>query len=237
MSLTNSSQSDNHITRPDLFIRDQFRLWPPGRHSPIYRNCSDDVAYIGRFTTHIRYIDPKPLHAVEEFLGSGNDGFQYLRRYHIFVAVNCRGEENVVINTDTQQVIKVHYNSILRNSFPHGEIICFFPIEIGQDALGSGTIGMHYVYPVFISTQYIFINLTKCFWIKSFIKISGSCMNLLFLRRHAAFAIKGHLRIRSLSANIRVTGEGCTFKGSTFKCCLLLKLHPRNYVAPEPLNF
>ena len=61
-----------------------------------------------------------------------DDGGDHFTRNQQLVASDGGGNQYVVYGAHAQQVVDIHYQSILRDTFPYGQVSGFFPVHISQ---------------------------------------------------------------------------------------------------------
>jgi hypothetical protein len=69
---------------------------------------------------------------------------------------------------------------------PHTEIAGFFPVQVCENALGTGTIGVHGIYPTVITREEIRIQLAECIGIETLVENLCGEVNIFFLCRNAS---------------------------------------------------
>jgi len=68
----------------------------------------------------------------QQFVCSVDDGGDHFTRNQQLVASDGGGNQYVVNGAHAQQVVDIHYQSILRDTFPYGQVSGFFPVHISQ---------------------------------------------------------------------------------------------------------
>ena len=131
-SLSVRSQAYNYITRTDIGIINHIATLHAASYSTIYDDGTYQVAYIGSFTTCGIYAYTHLAELGEQFVRTVDDGGYYFARNQQFVSSDGRGNQDVIYCTYAKQVVDIHNQCILCNTFPNRKITCFFPVHISQ---------------------------------------------------------------------------------------------------------
>ena len=185
-SLSRRRESHDDVAGTDVGIVDDVASFHATSHRAIYNNRAHQVAHIGSFPagcvdahTHFAQLREQLVRAVD-------DGTDHLAGNEHFVAANGRRHQDIVDRSDTQQIVCVHNEGILRDSFPHRQVAGLFPVEIGQTRLGSGAVGVHNVAIVGVAAEDVGNDFTESLRKQSFVDVADGCVHIFFHCAHAA---------------------------------------------------
>ena len=184
--LSERSQPDDHVARTDVRIVDHVGAFHAAGNRTVDDDGTDQVAYIGRFAACSIAADSHFAKFGQQFVCSVDDGGDHFTRNQQLVASDGGGYQYVVYGTHAQQVVDIHYQSILRDTFPYGQVSCLFPVQVSQRGLGSGSVGMHDVAIFGIASQDIGNDLTECLGKDSLVDVLYRVMNIFFRSGYTA---------------------------------------------------
>ena len=89
-SLTIRSQTDDYVTRADIGIVDDIGTFHTASYRTVYNNRTNQVAYIGSFSTCGIYADTHFAKFSQQLICSVDDGRNHFSRYKQLVTADGR---------------------------------------------------------------------------------------------------------------------------------------------------
>ena len=188
-SLTGGGEADDDITGTDVGIIDDILTLHTAGNGGVDDDRTYEVADISRLTASWPDADAHATELGEELIGAVDDGRDDFSRDKHLVTADGGGDEDVIHGTDAQQVIGVHDDGILRDTFPHAQVAGLLPVHISEGGFRAGTIGMHDVTILGISTEDIGDNLTESLREDTLVYILDGVMHIFLCGRDAAHHI------------------------------------------------
>ena len=130
--LSERSQPDDHVARTDVRIVDHVGTFHAAGNRAVDDDGTDQVAYIGRFAAGRVTSDSHFAKFGQQFVSPVDDGGDHFTRNQQLVASDGGGNQYVIYGAHAQQVVDIHYQSILRDTFPYGQVSGFCPVHISQ---------------------------------------------------------------------------------------------------------
>ena len=142
-SLSVACQTDNHVSGLNIGVIDNVRTFHAAGHRTVNNHRTRQIADIGCLSTGAIHTDSHVAKFCHQFIVAIDDGRNDFTRNQHLIATDGARNENIVNSTHTDQVIDIHDERILCDTFPDGEVAGFFPIHVGKAGLGASTIGVH----------------------------------------------------------------------------------------------
>jgi len=120
-------------------------------------------------------------HVRAKLFGAFDEGFDDFAGDEVFVSSDGRRQHEWTGYARAEQIVGVHHNRILGNSFPNGEVACFAPIEVSEAAFGACAIGVHDVTIVGVIAQHIGYHFAESLGKQSFANLADGIVNVFFL--------------------------------------------------------
>ena len=184
--LSRRREAHDDVAGTDVGIVDDVASFHATSHRAIYNNRAHQVAHIGSFAAGCVDAHAHFAQLREQLVRAVDDGTDHLAGNEHFVAANGRRHQDIVDRPDTQQIVCVHNEGILRDSFPHRQVAGLFPVEIGQTRLGSGAVGVHNVAIVRVAAEDVGNDFTESLRKQSFVDVADGCVHIFFHCAHAA---------------------------------------------------
>mmetsp|Transcript_20225 Transcript_20225/g.30277 ORF Transcript_20225/g.30277 Transcript_20225/m.30277 type:complete len:202 (+) Transcript_20225:808-1413(+) len=181
LCLTIRRESHNYVSNGDITVIDYVRSLHSTNDSRINDDASNKISHISCFASGRYYIHSAFAEHIKNAFSSLNESFHNASRNKTFISTDCAREEYIICCSNTKQVICVHNDCVLSNSFPHRDIPSFFPVHVSQRRLCPSTVGMHNDTVLFVTTEIIWNDLAESFWEKSFINIFDCIMDVLLI--------------------------------------------------------
>ena len=149
LGLTGGGETDDGEAGLDVGVIDDIGAIHDDDGAGIDGNGACQVADIGRFAPAAVDADPVFTECGEEVFGARNQLAECLAWDSAGVPINRAGNEDAIDCADAEQVVDIHDEGILSDTFPHGDVSCFFPVHVCQRRLRTRAIGMHHKAMVF----------------------------------------------------------------------------------------
>ena len=185
-SLTRRSKAHNYVTTLDVGVVDYVGAAHAASHCAIHDDGAHQVAHVGSFAACGDDVHAKFAQLGKQFLGAIDDGSDNLTGNKHLVASDGRGEEDIVGSTHAEQVVDIHDESILCDAFPHAEVACFAPVGVGERRFCAGTVGVHDVAVVGVTTEHVGDYFAERFRIKTLVHILDGVVDVFFRCRNTA---------------------------------------------------
>ena len=131
-SLSVRGQSYNNVTRANVGIIDNVRAFHAASHGRVNDNCAYQITDISSFATGSIYAYTHFAKFGQQFVRSVDDCRDHFSRNQEFVTSDSGRNEDVVYGTYTEQVVDIHNQGVLCNTFPDRQVACFFPVHISK---------------------------------------------------------------------------------------------------------
>ena len=211
-SLSRRRKTHNDVARTDVGIVDNVSTLHTTGHGTVNDDGAYKVAHVSCLATSGPDADTHLAKLLQQFIRSIDDGRNDLARNQHLVTSDGGRNEDVIHSTHAEQVVSIHHDGILGDAFPYGEVARLLPVHVGQTRLRSGTISVHDVAILRITTQDVGDNLAEGLWEDALVDVLDSVMHILLGSTHATH----HISVVSHILELHLR--------SFFSACFSLKL-------------
>ena len=128
-------------------------------------------------------------HLCQQFVGAVYYGRDDFSRHEHLVSSDGARHKDIVYGSNTKQVVGVHYDSVLCNAFPYGDVAGLLPVHIGKRRLRACSVGMHYITIFRVAAQYVGYNLAECLREDTFVNVLYGVVHIFFRCAYATHHI------------------------------------------------
>jgi len=139
---------------------------------------------------------------VEQVVSTVDDSRDNLAWDEHLVAADGRAYEDVIYGAHAEQVVGIHHDSILSDTFPYREVASLFPVHVGQARLGTCTVGMHNVTILWVAAQDIWYDLAESLWEDTLVDVLDSVVNIFLCCANTAHHISIITHILTLNFDL-----------------------------------
>ena len=183
--LSERSQTHNYVARTDVGVVDHVAALHSACHGRIHDDGSYKVAHISSLSSCGVDAHSHLTHLGEQFVSAVDDGRNHFSGHQHLVAPDGARHQNIIHCTHTEQVVGVHDQRILCDTFPHAQVACLFPVDIGQRRFGACAVGVHDVTVFGVSTQNVGYDFTESLWKDTLVDILYGVVDILLGGRYS----------------------------------------------------
>ena len=184
-----AGESHNHISRADIRIVDHIAAL----HAASDRRVDDDGAYqvthIGGLSTCRIDADTHLAEFCEQFVSTIDNRRDDLTRHQHLVTSDRRRYEDIIHSTHAEQIVSVHHNGILGDTFPYGEVASLLPVHIRQTRLCASTVSVHDIAILGVTSQDVGDDLAERLWEDALVDVLDGVVYVLLGGTYAAHHI------------------------------------------------
>ena len=184
--LAGGRKTHNHVSRTNVGIINHIAAFHSAGDCRVDNDGSHQVAHVGRLASCWIDTDSHLAHLGQEIVSSVDDGRYHLTGNEHLVASDGRADEDVIHRTHAKQVVGVHHDGVLCDSFPNREVARLFPIHIRQRRFRSGSVCMHDVAILWVTAQDVGDDFAEGLWKNAFVNILDGVVYVFFGGAHTA---------------------------------------------------
>ena len=183
--LAKACETHDDVARTDVLVVNHIAALHAAGNRRVHDDSTNEIAHVSSLSASGIDADTHVAHLLQQFVSTVDDGRNHLARDEHLVAANGAADQDVVRSTHAQQVVGIHDQGILCNTFPHREVARLLPVHISQARLRASPVGMHDVAPFGVAAQYVGDNLAESLREEAFVDVLDGVMHVLLSCRHA----------------------------------------------------
>ncbi len=187
--LPERGESHNHIAGTYVGVVNHICAAHAACHGGVNDDSAHEVAHIGGLAAGAVNPHTERAEGFKQLLRAVDDGCDHLAGDKALVAPDCRRHKDIVGGSHAEEVVDIHYQCILRYTFPYRKVAGAAPVGIGERRLGAGAVGMHYVAPLRVTAEHIGDNLAERLGVQPLVDILYSVVHIFFSRGYTAHHI------------------------------------------------
>ncbi len=184
--LAERGEAHDDVAAGDVGIVDHPVAAHAGGHGRVHDDGAHQVAHVGGLASGAVDLHSVAAHGGQQLLGAVDDGCDHLAGDQLLVAPDGGGYQHAVGGAHAEQVVDIHYQRILRYTFPHREVARLFPVGVGQRRFGAGAVGVHYVAPFGVAAQDVGDDLAESLGKDSLVYILDGGVHIFFCSGNTA---------------------------------------------------
>ena len=147
------------------------------------------IADVGGFSATAVGADAILAHGCEEVFGAGNELRERFARDRSCVAVHCAGNKDAIDRADAEQVVDVHDEAVLSGLAEATWVTCFSVVEIGECALGAGSVGVDDIALLWIASEEVGADLAEGSGKDAAVEFVHDCVDLGLRGRYTSLGV------------------------------------------------
>ncbi len=187
--LTEWCQTDDQVAGLDVYV-DDIRFFYSAGQRVVDGDGSYQITDVSGLSAGGVNVDAEFTHFCAEFFSAVDDGSDDFSRNQVFVPSDGRGKQHGhFCRSDTDEVVQIHDDAILRDSFPDGHITGLFPVDVGKRCFCACTVSMDDVAVFRIACEHVGDDLAECFGEYPFVDLFDRSMDLFLVGGDTSFFI------------------------------------------------
>lgn len=130
--LSSAGESYDDIPRTNIGIVDNITAFHTAGDGRVDDDGADKVAHVCRLTTSRINANPHLTQFGKQLIRTVDDGRDDLTGHQHLITSDGTADKDIVDGTHTEQVVGIHYDSILGDTLPYGEVTRLLPVHIGK---------------------------------------------------------------------------------------------------------